>query len=403
MNIGDFISKTASEALAKIIADAPKQFMALLTSGVRKTVKVDQTLRSCLLHHLDQVATLIWASEDSFEASGADNARASGREAIGVHTVRLTRLYLVRRQPVIIHCLATDLEITSYRGFNFEALLKSAVAGNHFGRHASIYSVSVGKDSVSLQGRIANRERIPWVSPALAALESEIKAWRSARDFCLSKGLNWRRGWLLYGPPGNGKSFGIATLAAKHYLDLISLNLNMSDDSFQLAWKQIQAKAPCIVLIEDIDDIIRGRQNVKDPEKGVSFSTLLNCIDGVNSTNGVIVAITTNDLSAIDPALGRPRDESHWNQLSTRPGRLDRCIRFDNPDLQGRIDLGKLLLSEAEASTLAHKYEDVSLVQFQALCREIAFAQLQDLDSLTSYKPESKSGPRVPQPLLGRA
>ena len=161
-----------------------------------------------------------------------------------------------------------------------------------------------------------------------------------------------------------------------------STKAGIPDNHLSVIFQEIRSLRPCVVLIEDIDSVIRGRTNISGQPEGLSFDTLINTIDGAVSMNGVAVAITTNDLSAIDPALGRPKDESQWNSLSTRPGRLDRCIRFDNPDDETRRSIAKMFLEEDEALEFASKYTDYSLVQFKTVCQDRALEHLQNLDQL---------------------
>ncbi len=388
MSISDFISKTASDALGRIIAQAPDSFMAMFTSAAIVTVEISFTCHSAVSALLTKTGTPLYRPVSKYTAEFADVAKftLTGQDNIKVTADRNWECYLVKQRPIIIKTVVIDkvprFFLTTIRGFDIEGLIKTAAREWPARKQHYVYTYTVSSKDDTLKSESSFQAAIPpyWRSPAVNLILTEIHNWKLSYAKCKERGLPWRRGWLLHGSPGNGKTQAVKLAAAVEKIGLACINLNMSDAQLVAVFKELVT--PCIVLIEDIDDIIRGRQNIKDPTKGVSFSTLLNCIDGVNSRDGVVVAVTTNDLSAIDPALGRPRDETHWNQLSTRPGRLDRCIRFDNPDLEGRIAIGKMLLNEAEAVMLAHAHEDVSLVQFQAICREAAFAKLQDLDSL---------------------
>lgn len=78
-----------------------------------------------------------------------------------------------------------------------------------------------------------------------------------------------------------------------------------------------------IALIEDIDGVFHGRQNVLRGESGqgsrLTFDCVLNCLSGVQTADGVFTVITTNHLELVDPALGRPMASGD----ASRPGRLD--------------------------------------------------------------------------------
>lgn len=395
MSIGDFISKTASDALGRIIASAPQKFLSLVTSAAWIETDLDWFVYHHLKKLLDDTATKVWSpvAEYDIERSGV------GRHAIEVVAQRYGGLYLVGGgNPVHLRRWYAAEKgwrtgVGRLRGFDIEALLRKAVSGIDYVHGGRIRKLDLKNNEVTESRPATIRDKPYWASPALQALLQDGKRWFDSADDCARLGLPWRRGWLLHGPPGNGKSSAASILARHLGVDLLPINLNVPDSHFFRLWEAAQLHCPCIVLIEDIDDIFHGRNNVKMPEDGVSFSTFINCIDGVDSTDGVAVIVTTNSLAAVDPALGRPRDESQWNQLSTRPGRLDRCIRFDNPDLRGRTELGKLVLPEERVAVLAQRHDDVSLVQFQAICREEAFSVLNG-----GGDPVSVVSPPVPPP-----
>lgn len=379
--VNSFVSRVAEQALGRMIAQAPDKILSLLTSSVSVRVEISSDLYYHLLSHLSTVATSLghipqgyWLMTHSPVVTG----KAAGRIA----TNYKHSLYLVRQRPVLLSSAKTGKDashwITYLRGFDIENLLRQASDTYTMSRVCSLLKSKLETLDIDYAGYLSEIKHF-WRSPAYQALEQDYRAWFAAKETLQSKNLPWKRGWLLHGPPGNGKTFALRCLASNYRLNLLSLNLNIRDDQFIGLWDKIRHKAPVLVVIEDIDDVIQGRTNVRDPQHGVAFSTLLNCLDGVDNTDGVIVAITTNRLDAIDPALGRPRDESQWNQLSTRPGRLDRCVRFDNPDLEGRLALARILLSEEKARQLAEAHTDLSTVQFQALCREAAFTEHQDL------------------------
>jgi len=127
------------------------------------------------------------------------------------------------------------------------------------------------------------------------------------------RGIPYRRGYLLHGPPGCGKTSYITALAGELEYSICVLNLSdrsMSDDRLQ--HRLADAPENSIILLEDIDAAFVSREDssVTDAAyKGMNrltFSGLLNAIDGVTSTEGRIVFMTTNYLDRLDPALIRP-------------------------------------------------------------------------------------------------
>lgn len=127
------------------------------------------------------------------------------------------------------------------------------------------------------------------------------------------RGIPYRRGYLLHGPPGCGKSSFITALAGELERAICVLNLSersLTDDRLN----HLLAVAPqqSIILLEDIDAAFVSREEssqVKAAYDGlnrVTFSGLLNCLDGVASTEARILFMTTNYLERLDPALVRP-------------------------------------------------------------------------------------------------
>lgn len=127
------------------------------------------------------------------------------------------------------------------------------------------------------------------------------------------RGIPYRRGYLLYGPPGCGKSSFITALAGELEYGICLLNLSergLTDD--RLNHLLNVAPEQSIILLEDIDAAFASREDVSKQTAAyeglnrVTFSGLLNCLDGVASTEARIVFMTTNYLDRLDPALIRP-------------------------------------------------------------------------------------------------
>ena len=135
----------------------------------------------------------------------------------------------------------------------------------------------------------------------------------------MDKGVPYRRGYLLHGPPGTGKTSFTQAIAGALKLNICYLNLsngNMDDDGLNRALNN--APSQSIILLEDIDGIFVARESVNQGrDGGVSFSGLLNALDGVRSQEGRILFMTTNHKEKLDPAL-------------LRPGRCDFQVKLDN-------------------------------------------------------------------------
>src|SRR5205814_4895805 len=91
----------------------------------------------------------------------------------------------------------------------------------------------------------------------------EIELWRNSRAWYRDKGIPWKRGWLLFGPPGTGKTALARAFAEDLNMPIYVFNLaEMSNADLTKAWNELQVNVPCIALIEDIDNVFHGRENV---------------------------------------------------------------------------------------------------------------------------------------------
>jgi hypothetical protein len=134
--------------------------------------------------------------------------------------------------------------------------------------------------------------------------------------------LPYRRGYLLWGTPGNGKSGTIRVMAAHPYIQPYTLDLSDAEEKNNDVLRLFEKAAentPALVILEDLDRAF-PTEGKRTKERTVSFQTLLNCLDGVGSQDGVIVVATANDPTCLDAAILK------------RPGRFDRVVQFRNPD-----------------------------------------------------------------------
>lgn len=152
---------------------------------------------------------------------------------------------------------------------------------------------------------------------AEASLE-RCRRFLNSRDEYARVGIPWRMGMLLCGPPGNGKTSFITALASELRLDVGILNLAEGDLSDSVLLELLGGAREMIVIIEDVDALYDGRIKV-EAGKTISFSGLLNAIDGVAAGAGRIVVLTTNHPEKLDPAL-------------IRRGRVDVHVEVRPPD-----------------------------------------------------------------------
>jgi len=235
----------------------------------------------------------------------------------------------------------------------------------------------------------------------------EIELWRKSREWYREKGIAWKRGWMLYGPPGTGKTALARAFAEDMNMPIYVYNLaEMGNHELMKAWSEMQMNVPCIALIEDIDNVFHGRENVarknammpmiistqkKEGDEGngsnrsyappLTFDCLLNCLDGVERADGIFTIITTNDIVKIDPALGQPRKlpDGSTEFISTRPGRVDKAVELGCMETADKKRLAQRILGAYEQAyfdvlAFVDRYPDLqeTPAQFQERCAQIA-------------------------------
>ena len=152
-------------------------------------------------------------------------------------------------------------------------------------------------------------------------------------------GSSMPKGILLVGPPGTGKTMLAKAVAGEADVPFFSMSgsefvemfVGMGASKVRDLFKQAKEKAPCIVFIDEIDAIGKKRdgQLGGNDEREQTLNQLLTEMDGFEGNNGVIILAATNRPESLDPAL-------------TRPGRFDRRVPVELPDLKGREEILKV-------------------------------------------------------------
>lgn len=154
------------------------------------------------------------------------------------------------------------------------------------------------------------------------ALQKDIYGFFSAEGTYKKLSLPWKRGIIMHGPPGNGKTISIKaimkTCDAKGYAPMYvkSFKSYMGEEGSMLAvFNKARQISPCVLILEDLDALINDQNR----------SFFLNELDGLQGNDGLLVIGTTNHFDRLDPGL------------STRPSRFDRKYLFDDPELPARL------------------------------------------------------------------
>ena len=202
---------------------------------------------------------------------------------------------------------------------------------------------------------------------------AQATQWLKMREWYRQRAIPWRRGWLLYGAPGTGKSSLARALGMHLGLPIFQYFLStMSDQEFIEFWSSMST--PCIALLEDIDTVFHGRENIT-AHKSLSFDCLLNMLNGISTTQGVFTIASANELEYVDPALGAEVDSTG---IATRPGRIDTVIHVGNLCELGRQKIAKRILCDwpEDIQAVVDAGDNMTPAQFQELCLQRAYTRI---------------------------
>ena len=195
-------------------------------------------------------------------------------------------------------------------------------------------------------------------------------------------GASMPKGILLVGPPGTGKTMLAKAVAGEANVPFFSMSgsefvemfVGMGASKVRDLFKQAKEKAPCIVFIDEIDAIGQkrsGGQYGGNDEREQTLNQLLTEMDGFDDNSGVIILAATNRPESLDPAL-------------TRPGRFDRRVPVELPDLKGREEILKVharkikLAENVDFSTVARMASGASGAELANIVNEAALRAVRD-------------------------
>ncbi len=224
-------------------------------------------------------------------------------------------------------------------GLLFRSVSKRMGPGNamSFGKsNAKVYvEAQTGKTFADVSGQDEAKEALTELVDFLHDPEKYSKI-----------GAQLPKGALLVGPPGTGKTLLAKAVAGEAGVPFFSISgsefvemfVGMGAARVRDLFKQAQEKAPCIVFIDEIDTIGKRRDNAVggNDEREQTLNQLLSEMDGFDGSRGVIILAATNRPESLDPAL-------------LRPGRFDRRIPVELPDLQGREAILKVHARDIKA------------------------------------------------------
>jgi cell division protease FtsH len=194
-------------------------------------------------------------------------------------------------------------------------------------------------------------------------------------------GASMPKGILLVGPPGTGKTMLAKAVAGEADVPFFSMSgsefvemfVGMGASKVRDLFKQAKEKAPCIVFIDEIDAIGKKRdgQLGGNDEREQTLNQLLTEMDGFEGNNGVIILAATNRPESLDPAL-------------TRPGRFDRRVPVELPDLKGREEILKVhakkikIAEDVDFNKIARMASGASGAELANIVNEAALRAVRD-------------------------
>lgn len=178
------------------------------------------------------------------------------------------------------------------------------------------------RDRSNLHIRVIEGEDIPYTKDHTwedLFLPSEIKDevrglvenFLASKDFYAKNRIPWKRGILLYGHPGNGKTSIIRTIMSAYPFKPVTIAPGVNDEAVREAFTYAEEQSPALLYFEDLDSLL---------EKNVDISSFLNLMDGISAKNGLLIVATANNIKKLK------------SNITDRPSRFDRKFEIPLPN-----------------------------------------------------------------------
>lgn len=187
-------------------------------------------------------------------------------------------------------------------------------------------------------------------------IEKDIKEFITSKEWYKKRAIPYKRGYFLYGKPGTGKTSFITAITQKINRDMYILNLGVINSDSNLNKLFGRLKPDSVLVIEDIDAYFTKDREKEKSSFRINFSTLLNCLDGAFSKEGIITFFTTNHPERLDPAL-------------IREGRMDYHFEVNYPQKDQIEEYISVFYEKNSIVTdLPQKNNNTPMVKIQEIC-----------------------------------
>lgn len=371
----------AAGALAFWLKDVPGLLVSWLKRFVISTLAVDsrdEFLFSALVEYMDahpslrqvnqftarsvRQGTAYQSLEEDLRAGQAPRAFLSPGE--GLHILWIEgRLVWMRRELQVSQSVFERISLSHFgrSGAYLSTFLQRAIdaRASRESDTLSVYIPNPFHGGDWMRARLGSRRPLSSVvlkAGQAEALLGDLQRFYGARERYAELGIPWRRGYLLFGPPGTGKTSLVTALASELHLNVCTLSLAspvVTDEKIHTLLAAVPQRS--LLLIEDVDAFFRQR-DAAHAQVRLSFSGFLNALDGVATQEGNVLFMTTNHAEQLDPAL-------------IRAGRIDERVKLGACD---QDQLRRLFLkfrpdaAAAQAYAADHVGQALSPAQVQA-------------------------------------
>ncbi|MBL0156826.1 MAG: ATP-binding protein [Bryobacterales bacterium] len=220
------------------------------------------------------------------------------------------------------------------------------------------------------------------LDPALNELvRQDFETFWDSESWFVQQHLPYRRGFLLYGPPGNGKTTVARIMACHPQVSTFSIDFScegLPNDALSGLFHAAEDNAPALIILEDLDRVFGA--GTPSNQTGITLQHLLGCLDGLATQNGIVVVATANDPTTLDAAILK------------RPGRFDRLAAFPVPSLEmRRLYFHRLVGETLDGQSIATAARETD---------RMSFAQLREAYILAGQRSFRRGGGVEPDELL---